>query len=125
MNTFAGIGRLVREPDIKETQKGKKFAKFTIAINKFNDEVNFIDCIIFNENLVSVVERFTNKGSQVGVTGSLDINTYEKDGHKFKQPQINVVTVDLLDSKKESNKSEPNPFVNNSVDVSDDDLPFD
>lgn len=125
MNTFAGIGRLVRDADIKETQKGKKFAKFTIAINKFNDEVNFIDCIIFNENLVSVVERFTNKGSQVGVTGSLDINTYEKDGNKFKQPQINVMTVDLLDSKKENDKDESNPFSNNSVDVSDDDLPFD
>ena len=126
MNQFNGIGRLVRESDIKETKAGKKFARFTIAINRFNDETDFVDCVVFNERVVSVVEKYTNKGSQVGVSGSLNINTSEKDGHKFKHPQINVQAVDLLDSKNSNNsqdKQSDNPFANGSDDLQGE-LPF-
>lgn len=130
MNNFNGIGRLVREADIKDTKAGKKYARFTIAINRFNDETDFVDCVVFNENVVGVIEKHTNKGSQVGVSGRLQINTSEKDGHKFKHPQINVQAVDLLDSKKDSQeqkgKQANSPFANANgpIDIQDDDLPF-
>ena len=126
MNQFNGTGRLVREADIKEAKSGKKFARFTIAINRFNDETDFVDCVVFNERVVSVVEKYTSKGSQVGVSGSLNINTSEKDGHKFKHPQINVQAVDLLDSKNSNNsqdKKSDNPFANGSDDLQGE-LPF-
>ncbi len=126
MNQFNGIGRLVREADIKEAKSGKKFARFTIAINRFNDETDFVDCVVFNERVVSVVEKYTSKGSQIGVSGSLNINTSEKDGHKFKHPQINVQAIDLLDSKNSNNsqdKKSDNPFANGSDDLQGE-LPF-
>ena len=126
MNQFNGTGRLVREADIKEAKSGKKFARFTIAINRFNDETDFVDCVVFNERVVGVVEKYTSKGSQVGVSGSLNINTSEKDGHKFKHPQINVQAVDLLDSKNSNNsqdKKSDNPFANGSDDLQGE-LPF-
>lgn len=126
MNQFNGIGRLVREADIKETKSGKKFARFTIAINRFNDETDFVDCVVFNERIVNVVEKYTNKGSQVGVSGSLNINTSEKDGHKFKHPQINVQSVDLLDNKNSNNnqdKKSDNPFAKGTDDLQEE-LPF-
>ncbi|MDN5613205.1 MAG: single-stranded DNA-binding protein [Staphylococcus equorum] len=126
MNQFNGIGRLVREADIKETKAGKKFAKFTVAINRFNDETDFVDCVVFNENVVGVVEKYTNKGSQIGVSGALQINTSEKDGHKFKHPQINVQAVDLLDSKNSNNdahKKAENPFKKGTDDLQEE-LPF-
>ncbi|HJF23225.1 MAG TPA: single-stranded DNA-binding protein [Mammaliicoccus lentus] len=126
MNQFNGIGRLVREADIKETKAGKKFARFTIAINRFNDETDFVDCIVFNERVVGVVEKYTNKGSQIGISGSLNINTSEKDGHKFKHPQINVQAVDLLDNKNSNNsqdKQSDNPFAKGTDDLQDE-LPF-
>ena len=126
MNQFNGIGRLVREADIKEAKSGKKFARFTIAINRFNDETDFIDCVVFNENVVGVVEKYTSKGSQIGVSGALQINTSEKDGHKFKHPQINVQAVDLLDSKNSNNsqdKQSDNPFAKGTDDLQDE-LPF-
>lgn len=134
MNHFNGIGRMTRDAEVKKTKKGKQYARFTIAINRFNDEVDFIDCTVFNENVVNVVSQYTSKGSQVGVSGSLQINTSEKDGHKFKHPQINVQAVDLLDSKQSNNKTSnkkqnnksDNPFANANgpIDISDEDLPF-
>ena len=126
MNQFNGIGRLVREADIKEAKSGKKFARFTIAINRFNDETDFVDCVVFNERVVGVVENYTSKGSQIGVSGSLNINTSEKDGHKFKHPQINVQAIDLLDSRNSNNsqdKKSDNPFANGSDDLQGE-LPF-
>lgn len=126
MNQFNGIGRLVREADIKETKTGKKFAKFTVAINRFNDETDFVDCVVFNENVVGVVEKYTSKGSQVGVSGSLNINISEKDGHKFKHPQINVQAIDLLDSKNSNSnqdKKADNPFAKGTDDLQEE-LPF-
>ncbi|WP_158263366.1 single-stranded DNA-binding protein [Staphylococcus simulans] len=132
MNHFNGIGRMTRGADVKQTKNGKQFARFTIAINRFNDEVDFIDCTVFNEKVVNVVSKYTSKGSQIGVSGSLQINTSEKDGHKFKHPQINVQAIDLLDSKQsntkgsntqQNNKSD-NPFANDPVDVKSGELPF-
>ena len=126
MNQYKGVGHLVREADIKETKTGKKFARFTIAINRFNDETDFVDCVVFNERVVGVVEKYTSKGSQVGVSGSLNINTSEKDGHKFKHPQINVQAVDLLDNKNSNNsqdKQSDNPFAKGTDDLQDE-LPF-
>lgn len=31
MNTWVGIGRLVRDPEVRYTQSGKACAKFTLA----------------------------------------------------------------------------------------------
>ncbi|WP_422070774.1 single-stranded DNA-binding protein [Staphylococcus simulans] len=69
---------MTRDADVKQTKNGKQFARFTIAINRFNDEVDFIDCTVFNEKVVNVVSKYTSKGSQIGVSGSLQINTSEK-----------------------------------------------
>ncbi|EKU50344.1 single-stranded DNA-binding protein [Staphylococcus massiliensis] len=121
MNSIQVIGRMVRDAEIRETKKGKKFATFTVAVNRFNDETDFIDCVVFNENVAGVVEKYTSKGSQIGVTGSLNINVSEKDGHKFKHPQINAMGVDLLDSKSEKKDDE---FSNVADEINDNDLPF-
>ena len=34
MNHFVGIGRLVRDPNVKYTQGGKAYASFTLAIDR-------------------------------------------------------------------------------------------
>ena len=42
MNQFNGIGNLVREVDLKKTQTGKSVASFTLAINRYGDEVGLL-----------------------------------------------------------------------------------
>ncbi len=34
MNHWVGIGRLVRDPNVKYTQSGKAYASFTLAIDR-------------------------------------------------------------------------------------------
>ena len=46
MNHVLLTGRLVKDPELKYSQTGKAFSKFTIAVNReFNkEEVDFINC---------------------------------------------------------------------------------
>ena len=46
MNQFTGIGRLTSDLELKYTQAGMAYAKFTLAINRVpkKDETDFINC---------------------------------------------------------------------------------
>lgn len=37
MNAWVGIGRLVRDPEVRYTQSGKAVCRFTLAIDDFEE----------------------------------------------------------------------------------------
>ena len=51
MNIFIGIGRLVREPELKELKGGKTLTNFSIAISRtFNKEqTDFVNCVAWGK----------------------------------------------------------------------------
>lgn len=44
--------------------------------------------VIFNENLISVAERFLKKGSKVYLEGSIETRKYEKDGREMYTTEV-------------------------------------
>lgn len=148
MNKVLLIGRLTR--DVELSQSGSTYAKFTLAINRqFKDKdgskkADFINCVAFGKT-AEVLTQYTQKGSQIGVDGSLQVSSYEKNGVKQFSTSVVVESIELLERKQEQQvnyqqpqstyKAPANPYqqttkttdIYQEIDnqfVTDDDLPF-
>ena len=58
MNKFIGIGRITKDIELAYTQDGKAVAKYTLAINGYNDTTDFLNCVTWNkqaENLAKIL----------------------------------------------------------------------
>jgi len=74
LNQIVLVGRLVKKPELKESENGKKFSFITLAIPRSFKNINgeydtdFIDCTLWDAVALSTVE-YCGKGDIVGVRG--------------------------------------------------------
>ena len=74
LNQIVLVGRLVQDPEIKETENGNKVSYITLAVPrsyKNGDgiyETDFITCRIWN-NIADNVKKHCEKGDLVGIKG--------------------------------------------------------
>ena len=112
MNKFIGVGRLVKDPEVRYSQSGTAVANFNIAISSGYGEhkqTDFIPLVAF-KNLAEIVGNNLKKGSQVLVEGRMQVRSYEtQDGQKRRVTEVIVQNVEFLGSKK-SNESTPESF---------------
>jgi single-strand DNA-binding protein len=119
-NTVTISGRLTKNPEIKVTQSGKRLCGFTVAVNRQNDDVDFIDCIAF-EKTAEIMEEYCEKGKRVVITGRLQTRTYEaKNGQKVKVVEVVADRVEIIDFKDRAEK--PQPIAEDKKEEVDDDL---
>jgi single-strand DNA-binding protein len=142
MNNVSLIGRLSKTPELRYSNTGTAVTTFTVAVNRFGkDEADFINCVAFKKS-AEALANYTDKGSLIGLTGSIQVRSYEKDGSKRWVTEVIANSVQFLDSKKKEDKPAPAPKQNKSfsmtglstdddpfngkgsIDISSDDLPF-
>lgn len=131
MNNWAGIGNLVREVELKKTNTGKSVANFTIAINGYNDEVDFINCVAW-ENQADVLAKYTKKGTKIGLNGRINTRDYENnDGQKVYVTEVVVNQVHLIEKKPVSAEDYPTEKMvdkylkeETPIEINSNDLPF-
>ena len=143
LNSFIGIGRLTRDPELRYTPGGTGVCKFGIAVNRTykNKEGNNVDNVLFINittwgKQAENCSQFLKKGRRVAVNGELRSNNWQdKDGNKRVSFEINARTVQFLDLIKDDgfnaqgNQSEKkedisNEVVEEDVTISEDDIPF-
>lgn len=135
MNVVVLTGNLTRDPELKYTQSGKAFARFSLAVsNSYNREkVDFINCTAWGKT-AEIIAEYLRKGSKAGVHGRIQTGSYEKDGHKVYTTDIVVENIEFLDSKQTKNGSQVveersfssnnNESGNNNSNVDDEEFPF-
>ena len=154
INSVNLVGRLTRDVELRVSQSNVTVATFTLAVNRSfksangEREADFINCVAFKKT-AEILNQYAGKGSQIGVTGSIQTRNYEnKDNQRVYVTEVIANNIALLDSKGSNNASdgqqsqarpntnqaqqtrpqapEVNPFANSkgSVDISDDSLPF-
>ncbi|MEB7723420.1 single-stranded DNA-binding protein [Mammaliicoccus fleurettii] len=111
INRFIGVGRLVRDPDFKETQSGMQIASFTLAVNRtFKNaqgerEADYINCLVFKKQAENV-NQYLSKGKLAGVDGRLQSRSYEnKEGQKVFVTEVICDSVQFLEPKDSQNGS--------------------
>ena len=152
INSVNLVGRLTRDVELRVSQSNVTVATFTLAVNRSfksangEREADFINCVAFKKT-AEILNQYAGKGSQIGVTGSIQTRNYEnKDNQRVYVTEVIANNIALLDSKGSNNASdgqqsqarpntnqaqqkpsapEENPFANStgSVDISSD-LPF-
>ena len=120
------VGRLTRDPELKNTAGGSSLCNFTLASNHTQfvkdgeniDHVGFFDCVAWGK-LAEIIAKYAVKGQRVGIDGALRFSSWENaEGRKQSRVTINVENFQFLDSKKSGEQPEqPQPTEN-------DDMPF-
>ena len=145
INNITLVGRLTKDSDLRYTSDGTATATFSLAVNRpFKSangerEADFINCVIWRKNAENFA-NFTRKGSLVGITGRIQTRNYEnKEGQRVYVTEVVAENFALLESKKDgasngqagqsnnrSSHQPSDPFSSHgeSIDISDDDLPF-
>ena len=89
MLSITAVGNLASDPVQKETSQGTKVTNFRL-LTDIQDVTVQIDCTVWG-NRGDVVMDYIKKGSQITVTGSGNLNTFEKrDGSAGSSIQVRV-----------------------------------
>lgn len=100
MNSWSGIGRLVRDPDIRYTSGENPLcvANFMIAVDRMGRDkgADFIPITAFGKT-AEIVEKYCHKGKQVGIVGRNTSDNYEdRDGNRRTKYFVTCERLDLL-----------------------------
>jgi single-strand DNA-binding protein len=86
MNTNIVVisGRLVRDPEMRYSQNGKAFTKFTMAVNRGGrgengqNEADFLPVVVWDKQ-AEACAQYLQKGSQVLISGRITTRNYTTD----------------------------------------------
>ena len=147
MNKVILMGRLTRDPEMRQTPNGVSVCSFSIAVNRrFAKEgqqtADFINCTAWRQQAEFICKYF-QKGAMIAVVGSLQSRSWEnQEGKKQYSTDVVVDEVYFTGSKNEGSSQSfdsgfaaPQQRNDNSfgdidsmgfqtIDGSEDDLPF-
>lgn len=83
MNKSILIGRLTRDPEVKNTANGTSVARYSLAVErryKKDDEqtADFINCVCFG-NTAEFAGKYLSKGMKIALSGRIQTGSYTKD----------------------------------------------
>ena len=141
MNKVILTGRITRDLELRYTSNNKAACEFTIAVNRAAKEgekqADFIYCKVYNTQAENLT-KYQGKGSLIGVEGEIINDQWTgEDGKSKNKTYVLVNKIEFLGSKttevKEKSETEilkevvnGNPFeeFGQSIEISEDDLPF-
>ena len=139
LNRAILMGRLTKDPELKQTPNNVSVATFSLAVDrnyqadKDNKVTDFINIVAWRHTAEFVKKHFT-KGQLVAVEGSIQTRSYQdKDGNNRTVFEVVADQVYFAEKKQNGNASEKQEEPQENFDVNDfeefdagddDDLPF-
>ena len=107
LNQAVLVGRIVKEPELKTTESGKKVSNITLAVPRsFKNsngeyDTDFINCVLW-KGVAESTATYCKKGDLIGVKGRIQSREYTNSEDE-KKHIIEVVAekVTFLSSKKQ------------------------
>jgi len=106
MNKVFLIGNLTKDPESNTTQNSIAVCKFTLAIDRSysgpdgNKQTDFLPIVCWR-NQAENCAKYLKKGSKVGVSGSIQTRSYEKDGERRYVTEVVADEVQFLSTKSD------------------------
>lgn len=141
MNNVSLIGRLTGTPELKHTQSGKAYVKFSIAVDRQfvkqgeERQADFINILAWDQTAEFICKYF-EKGRRMALTGRIQTGSYkDKDGNTRYTTDVVAENVEFCDSKgnntdnsqQQQQKQQVQATMNNPPTATEDsgeDLPF-
>ena len=114
MNQVGLVGRITKDPVLRQLSEGRNQTSFSIAINRpFKNsqgmvDADFIYCVA-NGKLAEHIVKYCGKGSLIGINGRIQTGSYMKDNQKVYTTEVIVETVRFyaLKSPNQSTSTDP------------------
>lgn len=102
LNQVVLVGRIVKTPELRTTETGKKTATVTLAVPRSYKNMNgeydtdFLDCTLWT-NIAENTTEYCQTGDMVGVKGRIQTRVIQnEDGSKKKKTEIVAEKVTFL-----------------------------
>ena len=125
INQCTIVGRLVADPESRQTPSGKSLCNIRVAVDRKGreKETDFFSCTAFGQQGDALAE-YAQKGRLIGIVGKIQLEQFvNKEGAKQQTVKIIVDNWQLLDSRKDQEVI-PNPKPAGQLKVDDIDDPF-
>lgn len=112
MNKVILMGRLTRDPELRQTTSGINVARFSIAVNRRfakegQQEADFINCVAWRQT-GEFITRYFHKGSMIAVVGSLQSRSWDgPDGKRQYSTEVSVDEAYFTGSRAETGAGAP------------------
>ena len=138
LNSVCLMGRLVADPELRQTPSGVSVCSFRIAVDRTyqpkgqEKQTDFINIITWRST-AEFVSRYFRKGQLVAVQGSIQTGQYtDRDGNKRTAFDVVADNVFFAEKKAESGETKQGAGYDHSPDIqgdfeeiiSPDELPF-
>lgn len=134
MNSVILMGRLTRDPELKQTQSGILTCTFSLAVERGYKnadgakETDFITCVAWRQTAEFIKNYFT-KGKMMALEGSLYVRKWvDSDGSNRYATEVVVKNVHFCAKENSNSLGHANINLTQTVPdmcyTSDDDLPF-
>lgn len=136
MNNVSLIGRLTADPELKNSQNGTSYVRFSIAVDRQyskdkEKQTDFINIVAWKGTAEFVCKYFT-RGQRIGITGRIQTGSYtDQNGNKRSSFDVVANDVEFVERKQstyignndvpDQNDSNTNSLVQA---LNDEDLPF-
>ncbi len=109
MNKVILVGRLTADPELRQTPQGVSVTRFTVAVDRRfrregGQQADFITCVAWRQQ-AEFICRYFNKGKLIGLDGSIQTSSWEKDGVRQYSTEVSVDNVEFVGPKTEGSSN--------------------
>ena len=110
MNKVELLGRLTRDPDVRDSEREGgtiKIGRYTLAVNrKFNKNAkkqtaDFVPCVVFGPQ-AEFAEKYLKKGTRIAIIGRIQTGSYvSQEGQTIYTVEVVVEDHEFIDKKQD------------------------
>lgn len=140
MNKVILIGRIVKDPELKQTQSGVPVSSFSVACDRRyhkegeDRQADFINCVAWRQT-AEFINRFFVKGMRIALEGSIQTRSWDdNEGNKRYVTEVIVEHAEFTENKRNNvaeqsqatnSPAEPSGDIDGFIPIDyDEDLPF-
>ena len=99
MNLFNFTGNLGKDAEVKHLQSGTALCEFSVAVKSGygdKEKTNWVRCVMFGKKAEGQLPQYLRKGTQVAVSGELELQEWEGANGKGAALAVTVQNIDLI-----------------------------
>lgn len=105
-NKVVLVGRISNDLELRQTNNGKSYCRFNLAVNRMNEGTDFITITAWKKQAENIVQ-YQSKGSLILVEGSISTGNYtDSEGNNRKTFEVMAQNVQFLGNKRNIDVSE-------------------
>ncbi len=82
MNVVCLVGRLIADPELRQTPQGTSVVSFAVSVNRSTKgddgyyKSDLINCVAWRQS-AEFISKYFRKGNMIGINGSIQTNQYQ------------------------------------------------